>query len=275
MKEVNRPEGSESWEFYDSSKQIAWKTGTSFGNKDAWAIGATSNYVVGVWAGNADGEGRPNNTGLGSAAPILFDVFDVLPSSPWFQKPLDAFSEVAVCAESGYLATDICPSRTSHVPNKQRFVGECRYHRPVQLDAQRQFRVNSSCEALANTVTESWFVLPPLMEFYFKKGHPEYRTLPPFAEGCQNTGAVAMEFIQPRDGSRIALTRNFGGKINEVVFRLAHAKPNTRVYWYLDDRFVAQTLQFHEVGLVPDPGRHKVTAMDEGGNELSLGITVD
>ena len=58
MKEVNRPEGNESWEFYDSSKEIAWKTGTSFGNKDAWAIGVTAAYVVGVWVGNADGEGR-------------------------------------------------------------------------------------------------------------------------------------------------------------------------------------------------------------------------
>src|SRR5690606_38621715 len=76
MKEVNRPEGDESWEFYDSSKQIAWKTGTSFGNRDAWAIGATKKYVVGIWVGNADGEGRPDLTGVNSAAPVLFDVFD-------------------------------------------------------------------------------------------------------------------------------------------------------------------------------------------------------
>lgn len=48
-KEVNRPEGDESWQFFDSSKQIAWKIGTSFGNKDAWAIGATTDYVVGIW----------------------------------------------------------------------------------------------------------------------------------------------------------------------------------------------------------------------------------
>jgi penicillin-binding protein 1C len=53
MEEVNRPEGDEAWKFYDSSLKIAWKTGTSFGNRDAWAIGTSSRYVVGVWVGNA------------------------------------------------------------------------------------------------------------------------------------------------------------------------------------------------------------------------------
>lgn len=79
MKEVNRPEGDEAWKFYDSSLEIAWKTGTSFGNRDGWAIGTNSKYVVGVWVGNASGEGRPSLTGVGSAAPILFDVFNLLP----------------------------------------------------------------------------------------------------------------------------------------------------------------------------------------------------
>jgi len=81
LKEVNRPEGDENWQFFDSSKEIAWKTGTSFGFRDAWAIGSTKDYVVGVWVGNADGEGRPGLVGLSTAAPILFDVFDVLPKS--------------------------------------------------------------------------------------------------------------------------------------------------------------------------------------------------
>lgn len=79
MEQVNRPEGDEAWKFYDSALKIAWKTGTSFGNRDAWAIGTNSKYVVGVWVGNATGEGRPTLTGVTSAAPILFDVFNLLP----------------------------------------------------------------------------------------------------------------------------------------------------------------------------------------------------
>lgn len=100
LKEVNRPEGDDNWEFFDDSKQIAWKTGTSFGFRDAWAIGTTKDYVVGVWVGNADGEGRPGLVGVQAAAPILFDVFDLLPNSDWFSKPFDEMSEISICKES-------------------------------------------------------------------------------------------------------------------------------------------------------------------------------
>ena len=275
MKKVNRPEGSESWEFFDSSKQIAWKTGTSFGNKDAWAIGITKDYVVGIWAGNADGEGRPNVTGLSSAAPILFDVFDLLPRSTWFQKPEDEFTEIKVCSESGYLATDICPKTVISIPRKQNFVQACAYHQWVHLNVQKQFRVNSSCADLSEMFSESWFVLPPLMEYYYKKGHPSYRTLPPFVENCRETNTAAMEFIYPRNGSRITLARNFEGKKNELVVKLAHVKPETPVYWYLDEKFIGQTTDYHEIGLMPIPGEHGIMAVDALGNEVVIIITIE
>ncbi|MDX1766927.1 MAG: penicillin-binding protein 1C [Arenibacter troitsensis] len=275
MKKVNRPEGSESWEFFDSSKQIAWKTGTSFGNKDAWAIGITKDYVVGVWVGNADGEGRPNVTGLSSAAPVLFDVFDVLPRSSWFQKPIDEFTEIDVCSESGYLATDICPKTVLSIPRKQNFVKSCAYHQLVHLDAEKQLRVNSSCADLSQTVSESWFILPPLMEYYYKKGHPSYKTLPPFLENCRDSNSEAMEFIYPRNGSRITLARNFEGKKNELVVKLAHVKPATPVYWYLDEKFIGQTSDFHEIGLIPSLGEHRIMAVDALGNEVVVIVTIE
>ena len=275
MKEVNRPEGNESWEFFDSSKEIAWKTGTSFGNKDAWAIGVTTDYAVGVWVGNADGEGRPNTTGVSSAAPILFDVFDVLPKSEWFQKPFDEFVDIDVCTKSGYLATDICPRKTIAIPNKANYVKSCDYHQMIQLNAERQFRVNSSCADLSTTISESWFSLPPLMEFYYKRTHPVYKSLPPFDKDCENTNAPPMEFIYPKNNGRISLTKNFEGEKNEVILKIAHAKPETKVYWYLDDKFVSQTKDFHEIGVIPDIGKHKITVIDELGNEISLFIHIE
>ncbi|NHF58842.1 penicillin-binding protein 1C [Flavobacteriaceae bacterium TP-CH-4] len=275
MKEVNRPEGDESWQFYDSSKEIAWKTGTSFGNKDAWAIGITKDYVVGVWVGNADGEGRPNMTGVSSAAPILFDVYDVLPTSSWFEKPLDGFVEIDVCARSGYLASESCPIKTISIPNKKNYVGVCRYHQMVHLDPKRQFRVNSSCADLSQTVSESWFSLPPLMGFYYKRTHPEYRTLPPFREDCRRTDVPTMEFIYPKNGSRISLTKNFEGNTNELVLKLAHIKPETPVFWYLDDTFISETRNYHEIGLVPSIGTHRITVIDTLGNEVFVTITIE
>ncbi len=275
MKEVNRPDGSESWEFYDSSKEVAWKTGTSFGNKDAWAIGVTKDQVVGIWVGNADGEGRPNVTGVSSAAPILFDVFDVLPTSSWFAKPYDEFVAIDVCEKSGYLATDQCPVKTISIPNKKNYIKACNYHAIIHLDAQRQFRVNSSCIDLSQTVAESWFSLPPLMQFYYKRTHPTYRALPPFRDDCQRTNVPPMEFIYPKMGSRITLTKNFEGKMGELVLKLAHAKPETTVFWYLDDTYVSQTKNFHEIGLVPSQGAHKITVIDSLGNEVFVTITIE
>lgn len=275
MKEVNRPEGNESWEFYDSTKQIAWKTGTSFGNKDAWAIGVTNDYVVGVWVGNSDGEGRPNVTGVSSAAPILFDIFDVLPKSSWFLKPLDEFIAVEVCAESGFLATSICPKKTIDIPKKQNFVSACNFHQTIHLDINKQFRVNSSCADLSQTVAESWFVLPPIQEFYFKKSHPLYKSLPPFRNDCKAVNSPVMEFIYPKNGSKIILAKNFEGNKNELIFKLAHAKPETKVFWYLDSTFVKETKDFHEIALLPDAGVHTISIVDELGNEAKITITIE
>lgn len=274
MKEVNRPEGNESWEFFDGSKEIAWKTGTSFGNKDAWAIGLTKDHVVGIWVGNADGEGRPNVTGVNSAAPILFDVFDMLPRSNWFLKPLDEFTDIEVCAESGYLATTDCPVKSISIPDKQNFVTSCNYHRIVQLDTEGQFRVNSSCSDLSRTVSKSWFVLPPLMEFYYKRAHPSYKELPPFRSDCERTNVPPMEFIYPKNGSRITSAKNFDGKKNEMVVKLAHTKPETEVYWYLDHSFIGQTKNFHEMGILPLGGKHRITVVDALGNEITISISV-
>ncbi len=275
MKEVNRPDGSESWEFYESSKEVGWKTGTSFGNKDAWAIGVTKDHVVGIWVGNADGEGRPDVTGVSSAAPILFDVFDVLPTAAWFATPYDEFVEIDVCEKSGYLATEQCAVKTISIPDKKNYLQACSYHSIVHLDTQRQFRVNSSCIDLSETVAESRFSLPPLMEFYYKRTHPTYQVLPPFRADCQQTNTPPMEFIYPKMGSRITLAKNFDGKTGELILKLAHSKPETTVFWYLDDTFVSQTKNFHEIGVVPATGVHKITVIDSLGNEVFVTITIE
>ncbi len=275
MKEVNRPEENESWEFFDSSKKIAWKSGTSFGNKDAWAVGTTKKYVVGIWVGNADGEGRPDVTGVSSAAPILFDVFDVLPKTDWFSKPFDEFIDIEVCADSGFLATNICPKTTMSIPNKNNYVESCSYHQTIILDQQKQFRVNSSCADLSLSKTEAWFVIPPLMEFYYKKNNPTYKTLPPLRDDCGKNYSSPMVFIYPKNGNRISLAKNFEGQTNELVLKLAHTKPEAVVYWYLDEKYIGQTSNFHELGIVPSFGMHKITAVDEQGNEAVITFQIE
>lgn len=274
MEEVNRPEGDEAWKFYDSSQKIAWKTGTSFGNRDAWAVGTNSRYVVGVWVGNASGEGRPTLTGVSSAAPILFDVFNVLPRKKWFAPPLNDLEEVEVCRLSGHLAQENCPKIKQMVSLKGKTTSVCPYHKTIHLDKTGQYRVNSSCENVENIVTKTWFVLPPVMEWYYKSQHIEYQTLPPFREDCMATQTVSMDFIYPKMNSKIYLTKNFDSEIQPVILKVAHSQRETELYWYVDNVFKGTTKTFHEMAIEPSSGIHYITVVDAFGNEIRRKIEI-
>lgn len=275
LKKVNRPEGDESWEFFDSSKQIAWKTGTSFGFRDAWAIGSTKDYVVGVWAGNADGEGRPGLVGVQVAAPILFDVFDLLPKSNWFSKPFDEMQEVTICKKSGYRASQYCDDvEDKFIQLSGLKTKSCPYHILVHVNASETYQVNSSCEDLSNILNKSWFVLPPLMAYYYKTKNPFYKPLPKFRSDCLGDNAVTMEFIYPEDQSTIFLPKDFDEKTNDLILKIAHSKPDITLFWYLNEMFLGTTKDIHELAITPKDGKHIITAVDEFGNEAKRCITI-
>lgn len=275
LKKVNRPTSNENWEFFDSSKEIAWKTGTSFGFRDAWAIGTTKDYVVGVWVGNADGEGRPGLVGLYAAAPILFDVFNILPKTDWFSLPINATEEIEVCKESGYRASQFCTEKVfEYVPKIGLKTTPCPYHFLVHLDATEKFQVNSSCENPENIVHKEWFVLPPLMEYYYKKKHPLYKNLPKFKPDCIGENRNFMEFIYPKKITTVFLPRDFDGNKNELILKVAHSNPESSIFWYLNSQYLGKTNQFHEMPIVVDKGTYTITVVDAFGNEIKRQITV-
>ncbi len=275
LQEVNRPQGEENWSFFNEAQPLAWKTGTSFGFKDAWAVGVTPKYAIGVWVGNADGEGRPGLTGIQAAAPLLFDVLNLLPRSGWFATPYDALTEKTICQESGHLAGPNCnETHKDWIPLQGTKTQACTYHKRVFLDASEQYQVNSSCYALSEMKQQPWFSLPPTMEYYYAQQHPEYRPLPPFQWDCLQDGEKTMEFIFPKKNETIVLPKNFEETLNEVVFILAHRSSESTVYWYLDQEFMGTTHTFHELALQPKPGQYTLTVVDEEGNELSQHISI-
>jgi penicillin-binding protein 1C len=268
MKAVNRPESDESWEFFDGSKQIAWKTGTSFGFRDAWAIGTTKDYVVGVWVGNADGEGRPGLVGVQTAAPILFDVFDLLPNSPWFDAPYDEMQEVTICKQSGHRASQNCDdTEDTFVQIAGLKTKPCPYHVLIHVDKNETYQVNASCENLADIKHKSWFVLPPLMAYYYKTKNPFYKALPPFREDCLGNTSVSIEFIYPKVNNSIFLPKDFDGQTNDLILKIAHSKTDNTVFWYLDETYLGSTKDIHEMAVKPNQGKHTITVVDEFGNE--------
>nr|WP_111707011.1 penicillin-binding protein 1C [Lutibacter citreus] len=269
LNKVNRPEGEQNWEFFDDANKIAWKTGTSFGYRDAWAIGATKKYVVGVWVGNADGEGRPGLVGVSTAAPILFDVFNYLPQNSWFEKPFDELVKIPICSKSGYRASEICEQKDSvFVQRAGLKTKPCPYHLWVHLDKNEQYQVNTSCEKLSNMVHKSWFVLPPLMEFYYEKSNPFYRLLPSFRSDCSSEDKAKMEFISPKENETFYIAKDFSENQLPIVFKLVHSNPETKVFWYLNNEFLRETQGFHEIEVLPKKGQFLLTVVDEFGNEI-------
>lgn len=275
LNNVNRPEGEENWIFFDSPNKIAWKTGTSFGFRDAWAIGTTKDYVVGVWVGNADGEGRPGLVGISAAAPILFDVFGILPKSNWFETPFDELVEIQICSKSGYRASDICEVKdTVFVQQTGLKTKPCPYHIWVHLDKNEQFQVNSSCETLDKMIHKSWFVLPPLQEFYYQNKNPFYKKLPNYRKDCLSEKLQPMEFVFPVKNTTVYLTKDFTGKMNTLILKLVHSNSNIKVFWYIDRAFIGLTQNIHELEVLPKTGKHLITAIDELGNEISREIKI-
>ncbi|MCB0738039.1 MAG: penicillin-binding protein 1C [Bacteroidetes bacterium] len=276
MEEVNRPENEQGWKFFHSSKRIAWKTGTSYGYRDAWAIGINGDCVVGVWVGNADGKPREGLVGVRMAAPIMFDAFKLLPNSAWFIEPFEDETPIEVCKQSGQRKGQFCHEvDTIRVPNSSLKAMACTFHKKIQLNRELTHRVNSNCESIGHMVDSSWFTLPPVQGWYFGKKYGWYHTLPPFKVNCE-TGSEKqpMQFIYPNNFSKIKIPTELDGTKGAVVLKLAHNDHNAKVYWYLNQTMVDITKGTHQVDLTTEPGQYLLKVVDECGNVLTRNIEI-
>ena len=275
LKEVNRPEEID-WKSIPSMQTIAWKTGTSYGFRDAWAVGVTPRYAVGVWVGNATGEGKPGLVGAQTAGPVLFDIFNLLPSSSWFTRPVGIFVEAEVCRKSGHLKGRFCDETDTLLVLPAGLRTEaCPYHHLVTLSADESQRIYENCANTEPTLRKSWFTLPPVWEWYYKQHHPEYKPLPPFKAGCGEDTFQPMQFIYPPMNARIKLPKQLDGSKGFLTVELAHNNPNATVFWHLDETYQAQTQDFHKISLQPAAGKHSLTAVDGEGNTISTTFFVE
>lgn len=274
MQDVERPQSEINWKAFSSSRKLAWKTGTSFGFRDAWAIGITPQYTVGIWAGNASGEGRPGLIGVKAAAPLLFDVFNMLPAkNTWFPKPEDDLEPARVCPQSGHLASPACPAAdTLLIPVKGNETIACPYHKTIHLNADSSYRVNSMCISPAKMAHASWFVLPPAQEWFYAPSHPEYYRLPPMHPNCRGKelaeGIAMMEMLYPFKISAIYLPRELSGERGKVVFQAAHRRKKATIFWHIDGVFAGRTKGTHKIAAAPDTGWHVLKLTDRQGHTL-------
>ncbi len=276
MREVQRPEDDINWELFETSQSIAWKTGTSFGFRDAWAVGTNSTFIVGVWVGNADGEGRPGLIGRQAAAPLLFDVFSAIPPADWFYQPFDEMVQTEICIKSGYRANEACPeTSTDWIPRKTLNTAPCPYHMYIFLDSTSTFQVNAACYDMAQAQRKSWFVIPAIAEYFYKNHDPNYKKPPPPFPGCefgQNESELAI--IYPKEKSQIFLPLNFQEENEALFFEATHVSETMTLYWHLDDEFIGSTKKMHQLKHIPSTGQHRLTVIDEHGTTESVNFEV-
>ena len=277
MKGLTRPTNQLGWSGFSSAKQVAWKTGTSFGFKDAWAIGLTDHYVVGVWAGNADGDGRPGLTGVGVAAPLMFDVAGILKDSYTYPNATASAVKVKVCAESGYPVSEICRrTKTVMMPNVEVKTGVCPYHKKVFLDSTRQYQVLPDCYPVDQTTYETYFVLPPVMEWFYKRHTSMYRPLPALYPNCATAHPdEVMAFVYPKSDARVTIPIGIKGNRQQVIFEIAHRNPRKTIYWTLNNVFLGQTRLNHQMPIDVEKGKYELRCVDEDGVELYRRIVVN
>ncbi len=269
--EVPRPGEEGHWRSFASSRRIAWKTGTSVGLRDGWAVGSSSRYTVGVWVGNASGEGRPGLTGSSMAAPLMFGLFNALPASDWFEIPLHALKRIEVCENDGYLANGVCESERTWMPRDSHFDQLSPHNLRVHLDPDKQ-RVDGGCESPGRMSHVSWFVLPPAEEFYYRRAHAEYKPLPALRTDCTISragGRPTLALLYPEPNARVLIPRELDGTRGRTVFEAVHRRREATIYWHLDDRYLGETHTFHSQALDMEPGEHILTLVDETGERIA------
>ncbi len=275
MKSVIRPPEETGWENFTSGQNIAWKTGTSYGFRDAWSIGISGRYVVGVWAGNASGEGRAGLLGGTTAGPLMFRLFDLLPTAGWYDTPHDDLKEKLVCKKSGYKAGDVCPETDIIlVPHTIKTNPECPYHQLAHLTPDKRFQTRRSCQPDGEIISESWFVLPPLMAWYYSRRNPDYRFLPPKKPGCFQSNTSPVGFIYPPPNATIMRPTDLDGEKEKIIFKVVHLNPEAEIFWHLDQTYLDKTQSPHEMEIAPEEGNHTITLVDNEGNVVSRNFSI-
>ncbi|MGB4654685.1 MAG: penicillin-binding protein 1C [Bacteroidales bacterium] len=275
---LNRPEEID-WQFIPSIRKIAWKTGTSYGYRDGWSVGVTPKYLVAVWVGNASGEGRPGLTGARTAARVMFDLFNILPYTSWFDIPYQELTEAEICSTSGHLKGLNCPESSvvkKFIPKKGINTETCPYHRKIHVSNDEKYMVYENCAGSRGIKPVSWFVLPPIWEWYYKQHNPNYKSLPPYSPECSKSDyKQVMEFIYPFPNSKIKLQKQMDGSKGKVILEIAHRNPQSTIYWHLNDMFLGETTDIHQFEISPDKGKHKLTVVDSEGNFNSTNFIIE
>lgn len=257
------------------SVRIAWKTGTSYGRRDAWSIGFNPRYTIGVWVGNFSGEGVPELTGADRATPLLFELFHALDynsAGTWF-RPGKGTDFRLVCKESGMVPSDHCAETVidQFLPGVSSAV-RCEHEIEVAVDPKGTMSYCTSCLPQTGYRRE-WFPnpAPDLARFYDSESIP-YRRIPVHNPNCTRVQRdQAPVIVSLQDGKEYLLEKDSG---QELPLSAQPANDVRQLYWYVNDRFIGSCEPSGTVFLKPMAGNSKVSCSDDKGRNRDIRISV-
>ncbi len=269
LSQRSRPE----WTAPIRDLKIAWKTGTSWGRRDAWSLGVTHEWTIGVWVGNFSGKGNKFLVGQEVASPIMFDLFRALhkttPISREDTRPV--LGKVRVCAFSGYAPRSFCPETiwVDH-PLNSRLLTHCPYHTSLWIEKHTGNRACPGFEyAHGELVQKTFLILPEHIRAYFREQVP---SLPSYAQGCPEImDFEGLKILQPTDRSFYVLTHTVPNAHRLSLVALSSEDP---IYWYIDGRLVATSASNESVSVHLPDGEHKILAVNMNGQRDAVRVRI-
>jgi penicillin-binding protein 1C len=267
--DVERPELARYWRSGKSQVPIPWKTGTSYGHRDAWSVGVAGNYAVGVWLGNFDGVGAPGLVGRDVAAPLLFDLVELLPRDEpgtWHRRP-PGLSSRKVCASSGAVATRFCPEtrKEPFIPGVSPAV-PCDVHREILVDTKTGYTVCSRCRTgggWERRVVTWW---PPQIATFMAAESRVASSIPPHTPTCPVFGNREVPVItSPQAGMEYHIRPGVPVQDQRIALLASVSGASREIYWFLDGVLVSKGEPGRTTFWEPTPGRHVVTVKDDAG----------
>lgn len=270
LRNVRRPGVEYYWHQYQNQWPLAWKTGTSYGQRDAWAIGVSPAWTIAVWLGNFSGEGNPALSGAQAAGPLLFDIFHRVPKDldqAWFPQPDADLTTATLCLDSGRPVSPHCPHPIQALtPRHRRPMARCPYHRSIVLNEAGTHQVCSLCWKPDDHRPARQMVYPTDVVQYLRERGQVLHDPPPHKADCPvQPEAKPLQVLYPTPQARLQIGRDFDGKQQPIVLRAAHSDRERALFWYVNRRFLGRTVNQHRLAVSLEPGAHALEIVDAHG----------
>jgi len=279
LSQLRRPELPAVWDASISIPTVAWKTGTSYGHRDAWSIGYTPRYTVGVWVGNFNGKGVPGLVGAEVAAPILFALFNALekPSgSNWFVQPA-GIEHRQVCSISGMPLSEFCSTAKDelHLPGISPSQS-CTIHQLILLDKKTKQRLCSHCRVgkkVSEKIVEQWPA--EIATWLARNGYP-IQTIPEHYSKCSKVAAGEAPVIRsPVANAEFKIRDGVNLKYQKILLDASVSNRSKCIYWFLNGRMIFSGDPREKVFMKPHKGRHTLMCMDDEGRSTEVRIRIN